>query len=117
MKKFATSKEFLIGSELAWETVGEGVQRQITGYDDKIMMVNVKFDTGGIGPLHQHHHSQVTYIARGKFEMTIGDEKRILKAGDSFYIPSNVLHGLTCLEEGLLIDVFSPIREDFMASL
>tara|TARA_R110000868_G_scaffold121034_3_gene321132 strand:- start:28229 stop:28576 length:348 start_codon:yes stop_codon:yes gene_type:complete len=115
MKKFGSSKEFLIGDEIAWETVGEGVQRQITGYDDSVMMVNVKFDKGGIGPVHKHYHSQVTYIARGKFEMTIADETRILKEGDSFYIPSNVLHGLVCLEKGLLVDVFSPIREDFMS--
>mgnify|MGYP003641111869 CR=1 FL=1 len=115
MKTFGTSKEFLISTEIEWEVVGEGVQRQIMGYDDKIMMVNVKFDKGGIGPMHQHHHSQVTYISSGQFEMTIGDETRILNAGDSFYIPSNVLHGLVCLEAGLLIDVFSPIREDFMS--
>tara|TARA_R110000796_G_scaffold35017_3_gene90131 strand:+ start:101687 stop:102034 length:348 start_codon:yes stop_codon:yes gene_type:complete len=115
MKTFGTSKEFLISTEIEWEVVGEGVQRQIMGYDDKIMMVNVKFDKGGIGPMHQHHHSQVTYISSGQFEMTIGDETRILNAGDSFYIPSNVLHGLVCHEAGLLIDVFSPIREDFMS--
>jgi len=115
MKTFGASKEFLIGSEKEWETVGEGVERQIMGYDDQIMMVNVKFAKGGIGPMHQHPHSQVTYIAKGQFKMTIGDETRILDAGDSFYIPSNVVHGLVCLEEGLLIDVFSPIREDFMS--
>tara|TARA_R110002051_G_scaffold72095_6_gene130404 strand:- start:4799 stop:5146 length:348 start_codon:yes stop_codon:yes gene_type:complete len=115
MKTFGTSKEFLISSEIEWENVGDGVQRQIMGYDDKIMMVNVKFEKGSIGPMHQHYHSQVTYISSGQFEMTIGDETRILNAGDSFYIPSNVAHGLVCLEAGLLIDVFSPIREDFMS--
>ncbi|MET7027948.1 cupin domain-containing protein [Sediminicola luteus] len=114
MKTFGASKEFLIGDEIAWETVGEGVQRQIMGYDDKIMLVNVKFAKGGIGPMHEHYHSQVTYVVSGKFEMTIGKETRILKGGDSFYIPPHVMHGAICIEDGVLIDVFSPIREDFM---
>lgn len=115
MKTFGSSKEFLIGDEIAWETVGEGVQRQIMGYDDNIMLVNVKFAKGGIGPMHEHYHSQVTYVVSGKFEMTIGKETKILKSGDSFYIPPHVMHGAICLENGILIDVFSPIREDFMS--
>ena len=103
-----------MGDEVAWETVGEGVRRQIMGYDDKIMLVNVEFDKGGIGPMHQHYHSQVTYVISGQFDLTIGDETRRMKGGDAFYIPPNVLHGAICVEKGILIDVFSPIREDFM---
>ncbi|MEM7485510.1 MAG: cupin domain-containing protein [Bacteroidota bacterium] len=114
MESFGSSKEFLFGSEIPWEKVGEGVERQIMGYDDKIMLVNVKFDKGGIGPMHEHYHSQVTYVVSGSFELTIGDETKILNGGDSFYIPPHVMHGAICLEDGFLIDVFSPIREDFM---
>lgn len=115
MKSFGSSKEFIFGDETPWEVVGEGVQRQIMGYDDKIMLVNVKFDKGGIGPMHEHYHSQVTYVVSGKFELTIGDETKMVQGGDSFYIPPNVRHGAICLEDGVLIDVFSPIREDFMS--
>lgn len=114
MRSFGASKEFIMGDEVAWETVGEGVRRQIMGYDDKIMLVNVEFDKGGIGPMHQHYHSQVTYVISGQFDLTIGDETRRMKGGDAFYIPPNVLHGAICVEKGILIDVFSPIREDFM---
>ncbi len=114
MKSFGSSKEFIIGKEIQWETVGEGVERQIMGYDDKIMLVNVKFDKGGIGVMHQHYHSQVTYVISGEFDVTIGEETKTLKGGDSFYIPPNVTHGAICKESGFLIDVFSPIREDFM---
>ncbi|TPN82243.1 cupin domain-containing protein [Aquimarina algicola] len=114
MKKFGSSKEFISGNDVQWETVGEGVQRQIMGYDDSLMLVNVKFDKGGIGVMHQHYHSQVTYVVSGEFKVTIGDETKILKGGDSFYIPPNVMHGAICLESGVLIDTFSPIREDFM---
>jgi quercetin dioxygenase-like cupin family protein len=52
----------------------------------------------------------------GSFEVTIRGETKILKGGDAFYIPPNVLHGAVCLEDGVLIDVFSPIRVDFMES-
>lgn len=108
------SNLFFKEEDTQWEVVGEGVQRQIVGFDDRIMMVNVKFDKGAIGPLHNHHHTQVTHIAEGAFEVTIEEETRILKKGDSFIIPSNKMHGVVCLEAGILIDVFSPIREDFI---
>lgn len=114
METFGASKEFLFGNEIEWETVAEGVQRQIMGYDDQIMLVNVKFDKGGIGQMHEHYHSQVTYVVSGTFELTIGGETKTVKGGDAFYIPPHVLHGAVCTEAGVLIDVFSPIREDFM---
>lgn len=108
------SKEFLYGDQLTWEEVGPGLKRQIMGYDDKIMLVKVAFEKGAIGQLHQHHHSQVTYVESGEFEMTIGDEVKTLKGGDSFYIPPHAMHGCICKSKGVLIDVFSPIREDFL---
>jgi len=114
MKTFGASKEFLMGDEIQWETAGEGVQRKIMGYDDKIMLVDVNFAEGGVGPMHEHYHSQVTYVVSGEFELTIGDETKMMKAGDAFYIPPHVIHGAICRKAGKLIDVFSPIREDFM---
>ncbi|MFV8359959.1 cupin domain-containing protein [Flavobacterium sp. LS1P3] len=114
MTVLANNSRFFKEEETQWEDVGEGVQRQILGFDDLVMMVNVKFEKGAIGPLHNHHHTQVTYVAAGTFEVTIEEETRILKKGDSFYIPSNKIHGVVCLEEGILIDVFSPMREDFI---
>ncbi|MCB0442440.1 MAG: cupin domain-containing protein [Flavobacterium sp.] len=78
------------------------------------MMVNVKFKKGGIGEMHHHIHSQVTHIAEGKFEVTINNETKLLQKGDSFFVAPNLEHGVICLEDGLLIDVFSPMREDFI---
>ena len=114
MKTFGASKEFLLDENQGWEIVGEGVKRKIMGYDDKIMLVKVHFDEGGIGYKHEHHHSQVTYVEGGEFEFSIGDQTKLVKGGDSVYIPPNVLHGAICKKAGILIDVFSPIREDFM---
>ena len=105
---------FQIDSETLWEDLGDGVSRKICAYDDKIMLVKVKFEVGAIGPLHEHYHSQVTYVDSGIFEVSIDGNKQLLKAGDSFYAPPYKVHGVLCLEAGILIDVFSPMRADFL---
>ncbi len=102
------------GSEMEWEDLGGGLSRQIMGYDKRIMMVKVKFEKGGVGALHSHPHSQVTYCASGRFEFTIEGEKKIVSSGDGLYIPPDAEHGAVCLEAGVVVDVFSPHREDFL---
>lgn len=114
MKTFGASKEFIFGEDMEWEVVGEGLKRKIMAYDDKIMLVKVDFQEGAIGAMHEHYHSQVTYVVSGEFRLTIGDETKTVKGGDAFYIPPHVMHGAVCTVPGVLIDVFSPIREDFM---
>ncbi|WP_258103284.1 cupin domain-containing protein [Marinoscillum sp. MHG1-6] len=109
-----TSREFLFTKELPWEEVAPGVRRQLMGYDESILMARVLFEEGAIGRVHEHHHSQVTYVVKGKFELQVGNRKKVIGPGDGFYIPPHVDHGAVCLEPGELIDVFSPIREDFV---
>ena len=110
-----SSEVFQIGKEMNWENPAPGVQRQIMGYDGQLMMVKVKFEQGAVGTLHEHYHSQATYVASGTFELTIGDEKRVIEAGDGYYVAPGVRHGCVCLEAGILIDTFSPMRADFLA--
>ena len=105
---------FIKDSSLEWEVVNDLIKRKIMAYDESLMLVKAAFQKGGVGAIHHHYHSQITHIESGIFEVTIGDETKTLKAGDSYYIPPNVPHGATALEEGLLIDVFSPMREDFV---
>ena len=109
-----SSNKYIMSNELEWDEVAPGMKRKIMGYDDEIMMVKVKFDKGGIGQRHAHIHSQTTYVVSGSFEVVIGAEKKILNEGDGFYVPPNIEHGAVCLEAGILIDVFNPIRADFM---
>ena len=108
------SEVFQIGNDIPWEPAGEGIRRQILGYDGQIMLVKVHFDKGVTAPKHEHYHSQVSYVESGSFELTIGDEVRVIGPGDGYYVEPDVLHGCTCLEEGVLIDVFSPHRADFL---
>jgi quercetin dioxygenase-like cupin family protein len=108
------SSLYQIEGETEWQDLGDGVQRKIFGYDNRVMMVKVKFERDAVGVLHNHPHTQISYVESGVFETTIGEEKKVLKKGDGFYIPSNVTHGVICIEAGMLVDVFSPHREDFL---
>jgi quercetin dioxygenase-like cupin family protein len=109
-----TAKVFIENKDIPWEQMDAGVKRKIMGYDDNLMVVKVNFEKGGVGKLHQHYHSQITHIESGVFEVEIDGVKKVLSAGDGFQIPPNVIHGAVCLEAGVLIDVFSPMREDFV---
>ena len=109
-----TVKVFIENREINWQQMDTGVRRKIMAYDERLMVVKVEFEKGGVGQLHQHPHSQITHVESGIFEVEIGSEKKILTAGDAFYIPPNVMHGAVCHEAGVLIDVFSPMREDFI---
>ncbi|GHV35169.1 cupin [Bacteroidia bacterium] len=108
------SEIYQIENELEWVNPSPGVKRQIMGYDGQIMVVKVDFETGAIGTQHQHYHSQATYVDSGVFELNIKGEKKILKRGDGYYVEPDALHGCVCLEAGRLIDVFSPMRQDFL---
>ena len=108
------SNVFMYENDMEWEPAGEGVTRQIVGYNEDIMMVKVKFVKGQEGSLHSHPHSQCTYVASGKFEFRIGDVVKIVQAGDALYKQPGIEHGCVCLEDGLLIDCFSPMRDTFI---
>ncbi len=108
------SEGFVLGKNIAWETAEEGITRQILAYDGQIMMVRVLFKKGAVGSRHAHYHSQASYVVKGKFEVSLDSSKEVLVAGDSFYVEPDLMHGAVCLEEGELIDVFSPHRADFL---
>lgn len=108
------SEAFIFGKETPWEDVGGGVKRQILGYDNQLMMVKVKFEKGAAGTIHHHFHSQATYVAKGKFEFTIDGVTKVVSEGDSLFKTPDLPHGCVCIEEGMLIDTFSPMRSDFI---
>lgn len=101
-------------TDLPWENLGAGIKRKIMAYNNQLMLVKVAFEKGAIGTLHQHPHVQMSYVAEGSFEVTVGNDKKTLHKGDVFFAESSILHGVLCLEEGLLVDVFNPAREDFL---
>ncbi len=94
----------------------EKSSRKILGNGGSLMMAEVTFQKGGIGAVHNHtDHEQVSYIVKGSFEVSVGSDRQVLKAGDSFYAARNVDHGVIALEDAsVILDVFTPIREDFL---
>ncbi len=106
-------KTLVRDEDMEWLELGGGIKRKVMAHDEKMMIVKVAFEKGGIGASHSHPHTQASYVDSGKFEITIGDRRMELKGGDVYFVPSDVLHGAVCLESGVLIDVFSPRREDF----
>jgi quercetin dioxygenase-like cupin family protein len=107
------SEHFLFDKDVPIEDIGGGIKRQILGHNDELMLVKAIFEDGAVGYQHNHPHSQVTYVESGVFDVIIDGVTKQQSAGDSYFIPPNVMHGATCLKAGVLLDMFSPIREDF----
>jgi quercetin dioxygenase-like cupin family protein len=101
-------------STVSTNDLGGGLRRKILASGGKLMMVEVYFDKGGVGAMHSHPHEQVSYIVNGAFEFNIEGKKDVVKAGDTVYIGSNVPHGVVALEDSLIVDIFTPQREDFL---
>lgn len=108
------SEAFMFGDRTPRESVGEGLTRQLCGYDDSILMARVEFEVGAVGEIHAHAHSQASYVESGEFDVYIDGVETRLGPGDSFYIEPNLDHGAVCRKAGVLIDVFSPVRDDFL---
>ena len=116
MSTVTTDTTFIRGTDADWETVGDGVRRQMLSYGPDLMMVRVEFRAGAVGAPHHHPHRQVTYVAAGAFEVSIDGRQQVLRSGDSFFVQADLVHGVVALEEGTLIDVFTPAREDFLSA-
>jgi quercetin dioxygenase-like cupin family protein len=96
-----------------WLPVGTGGQRRVIADGEKIMLVQVKFVEGGMVPEHKHVHEQITYVIKGRMRFTLPDKTVEIGEGENILLPSNLPHTALALEESLLIDTFSPPREDF----
>lgn len=107
-------QEFVLTDAVPAEELGGGVRRSVLVYSDDIMVCRLHFDKGAVGTVHSHPHTQITYILSGRFEFTVGGERRIVTSGDSILDLPDVEHGCVCIEEGELLDVFSPMRESFV---
>ena len=96
------------------ERVSEGIRRQmVTG--ERLMMCRLTLQPHVDTPIHSHPHEQMTIIERGRVRFDVDGAERIVSAGDILHFPSNMRHGATMLDEPVvLIDIFTPIREDFL---
>ncbi len=98
------------------EHISEGIERQMV-VGENIMICRLRFDPFLVTPAHRHPHEQMTLVIQGKVRFILDTEERIVSAGDVLHFPSEYWHGATMMdEEVVLIDIFSPIREDFLTA-
>ncbi len=112
--KSVKGANWCFGKDIDGEAAGPGVERKVLAYCDELMCVENVFQAGAVGALHHHPHTQITYVAKGRFRFTIGDETKEVAAGDTLLKQNDIVHGCVCLEDGILVDFFTPMRKDFV---
>jgi len=106
---------FIKSKEIPFEELKPDVHRRILGYIDNLMAVEVRFQKGAIGEVHSHRHAQTGYVLEGSFQVEVEGKKEVLKRGDCYFAEPHIMHGVVCLEDdSTLLDIFTPIREDFL---
>jgi quercetin dioxygenase-like cupin family protein len=101
-------------SQIPREQVAVGIVRQMI-HGDRLMVCRLTIAARTVTPVHRHYHEQITLVERGRVDFFVEDERKTAAPGDVLLFPSNVQHGATMLdEEVVLIDIFSPPREEFL---
>ena len=96
------------------EHVADGIERQMI-CGDKLMVCRLRIAPRVVTPPHTHPHEQITMVEKGRVKYIVGGVEQIVSTGDMLHFPSNVEHGATMLdEEVILVDIFTPVREDFL---
>lgn len=96
------------------QDIGGGITRRILAHSGNMMIVEAAFRKGAVGTAHRHPHEQVSYILSGSFQYTMEGEVYELRQGDTYYVPPEALHGAVALEDSVILDIFTPQREDFL---
>jgi quercetin dioxygenase-like cupin family protein len=106
----------VVNHDAAQESKPEpGLTRKVLAYNDKLFLAEHQMSKGWIGTIHSHPHEQVVYVVRGRLKVTCQGKTFELQAGDTFVVRGGVEHGASALEDSLVIDVFTPCREDYIA--
>lgn len=99
---------------IPFEQIAAGIERQMI-VGDKLMICRFRFAPFVVTPQHDHPHEQMTIVEQGRVRFFIEGEEKIARPGDVLHFPSKCWHGATMLdEEVVLIDIFTPPREDFL---
>jgi len=92
----------------------DGIRRKTLVYGDKTMLAEFKLEGGKTLPMHAHPQEQTGYLVFGRIILTIDGKPHEMRPGDSWSIPGNVEHGAKILEDSVAIEVFSPVRTDYL---
>jgi quercetin dioxygenase-like cupin family protein len=104
---------FFVVDELPGTEMLPGVVRRAV-YLDNVMVTFFELGPGSVVPEHSHPHEQITYVIQGAMEFRLGEETRVLRAGDGVCIPSGVVHKAVMLDEPTVaVDAWHPVREEY----
>lgn len=91
-----------------------GVTRRILASSPRLMLAEHTLEKGAVLPEHKHPHEQLVYLLAGQIMVEMGGARLKVVKGDSFVVPSDLPHKVTALEHSVVMDVFSPAREDYL---
>lgn len=92
----------------------DGIEQKTLVYGDSTLMVEFRLQKGAVLPLHSHPHEQIGYLVKGQIKLTVGADVHDVQPGDSWCIPGDVPHCAEIMEESVAVEVFSPVREDYL---
>ncbi len=105
---------FFMDRELDRKRMDSKAVRTIKARGGALMASEMRFDAGAVGAEHDHPHEQIVYVVSGELDFTVEGETRRIGPGDSIYVPSGVRHGVVSITDSVLLDVFTPQRDDFL---
>ena len=105
---------FYTASDSGFRQALPGVRLKTLVYGDKTLLVEFRLTAGHTLPRHAHIYEQTGYLVSGRVRFTIGDETMEVAPGDSWCVPGDVEHSADVLEDAVIVEVFSPVREDYL---
>ena len=105
---------FYKSTETGFTQILPGVQIKTLTYGDLTLFTEYRMKRGSVLPRHSHVHEQTGYLVKGNVLLTIGSEECNVTPGDSWCIQSNVEHNAQILSDSVAIEVFAPVREDYL---
>ena len=105
---------FTAGGDDGYVDALPGIRRKTLSHGDETLMTEFRLRGGAVLPVHDHPHEQTGYLVAGRLRLTIDEETRDMAPGDSWSVPGGVSHGAIALADTVAVEVFSPVRDDYL---
>jgi len=100
-----------------WQQAGEGIRRRIFPPGQGMMSMALEFAAGSSGAAHAHPHEQITHVFSGRLEITVDGMASVIGPGEQLYVPGHAVHAVKALEDSSVLEIFTPLREDLLATV
>jgi len=105
---------FATAADAGYREMLPGVQLKTLVHGDRTLLTEVRLAAGAVVPEHAHPHEQTGYLVSGRLRFTVAGEAVEVGPGDSWSLPGDQPHAATALEDTVVVEVFSPVREDYL---